>query len=82
MGKIVVDMSICKGCGYCVQFCPAHAIRIGDKRLWESLRRTGGRSQVRRLCGLRHCVSGHGDHGIQGIRERTVLLWNRNESLF
>ena len=32
MGKIVVDMSICKGCGYCVQFCPAHAIRIGDKR--------------------------------------------------
>lgn len=32
MGKIVVDMSICKGCGYCVQFCPAHAIRVGDKR--------------------------------------------------
>ena len=64
MGKIVVDMSICKGCGYCVQFCPAHAIRIGDKR------NTSGYG------------SGHGDHGIQGIRERTVLLWNRNESLF
>ena len=30
MGKIVVDMSICKGCGYCVQFCPAHTSGYGN----------------------------------------------------
>lgn len=32
MGKIVVDNGVCKGCGYCIQFCPTKAIHMGDRR--------------------------------------------------
>ena len=31
MGKIVVDTRVCKGCGYCIQACPKHVIRMGEQ---------------------------------------------------
>ena len=32
MGRIVVDRSVCKGCGYCIQFCPKHVLHMGEQR--------------------------------------------------
>lgn len=30
-GEIVIDESICKGCGYCVAFCARGGIKTSDK---------------------------------------------------
>lgn len=27
-GKIVIDRDFCKGCGYCIEFCPKGVIRV------------------------------------------------------
>ena len=30
-GEIVINELLCKGCGYCVEFCPRGCIEMGDK---------------------------------------------------
>ena len=30
-GDIEINEELCKGCGYCVEFCPRACITIGDK---------------------------------------------------
>ena len=30
-GKVVIDRERCKGCGYCVEFCPKEALKISDE---------------------------------------------------
>ena len=32
MGRIVVDARVCKGCGYCINFCPKKVIHFGETR--------------------------------------------------
>lgn len=32
MGRIVVDAIVCKGCGYCINFCPKKVIHFGETR--------------------------------------------------
>lgn len=28
--KIVVDSTLCKGCGFCVKYCPKEAVALGE----------------------------------------------------
>lgn len=30
-GRVVVNREQCKGCGYCVQFCPRQALEMGQE---------------------------------------------------
>jgi 2-oxoglutarate ferredoxin oxidoreductase subunit delta len=30
-GKVVIDRERCKGCGYCVEFCPKEALKMSDE---------------------------------------------------
>jgi len=30
-GEIVISEQFCKGCGYCVEFCPKDCLIIGDR---------------------------------------------------
>lgn len=32
MARIVVDNELCKGCGYCISFCPKKIIHFGTQR--------------------------------------------------
>jgi 2-oxoglutarate ferredoxin oxidoreductase subunit delta len=32
MGKVVINIERCKGCGLCVEACPKKFLSIGDKR--------------------------------------------------
>lgn len=32
MGKIVIDTRVCKGCGYCISFCPQKVLQFGEQR--------------------------------------------------
>ncbi len=32
MGKVVIDATYCKGCGYCIRVCPKGALHFGEKR--------------------------------------------------
>jgi len=32
VGRIVVDARVCKGCGYCINFCPKKVIHFGETR--------------------------------------------------
>lgn len=32
MGKVAVDISVCKGCTYCIQACPKKALQMGERR--------------------------------------------------
>jgi 2-oxoglutarate ferredoxin oxidoreductase subunit delta len=29
-GKIIIDAALCKGCGYCIAFCPKSVIRASQ----------------------------------------------------
>lgn len=31
MGKIIINVERCKGCGLCVRFCPKHEIEISER---------------------------------------------------
>lgn len=31
MNRIVIDRELCKGCGLCMEFCPAHIIHPGTQ---------------------------------------------------
>lgn len=31
MGKIVIDIQLCKGCGYCVKYCTKQILEIGEE---------------------------------------------------
>ncbi len=31
-GHVVVDVDLCKGCGYCIEFCPAGVLATSPKR--------------------------------------------------
>lgn len=30
--KIVIDSELCKGCSYCIEFCPKGILRLSDQR--------------------------------------------------
>ena len=30
-GKVLIDRERCKGCGYCVEFCPKEALKMSDE---------------------------------------------------
>ena len=30
-GRITIDLERCKGCGYCVEFCPKECIVMGEQ---------------------------------------------------
>jgi 2-oxoglutarate ferredoxin oxidoreductase subunit delta len=30
-GRIVIDAERCKGCAFCLEFCPKHCIEMGQK---------------------------------------------------
>jgi 2-oxoglutarate ferredoxin oxidoreductase subunit delta len=30
LGNVVVTEERCKGCGFCVEFCPTHALKLSD----------------------------------------------------
>ena len=30
-GEIVISEQFCKGCGYCIEFCPKDCLTIGDR---------------------------------------------------
>jgi 2-oxoglutarate ferredoxin oxidoreductase subunit delta len=30
-GKITIDTALCKGCGYCIAFCPKNVIFVSQK---------------------------------------------------
>ncbi len=31
VGKVVIDAEICKGCGFCIEFCPQGILEFSDK---------------------------------------------------
>jgi 2-oxoglutarate ferredoxin oxidoreductase subunit delta len=31
MAKVIIDIELCKGCEYCVKFCPKKILKITDK---------------------------------------------------
>ncbi len=31
MSKITVNENVCKGCSLCVEFCPKHIMKLGEK---------------------------------------------------
>lgn len=31
MNRIVIDENLCKGCGYCIHYCPKKIIKIGNR---------------------------------------------------
>jgi len=30
-GKVIIDRERCKGCGFCVEFCPKEALKMSDE---------------------------------------------------
>ena len=30
-GVVTIDIELCKGCGYCIEFCPAHVLSFSDE---------------------------------------------------
>jgi 2-oxoglutarate ferredoxin oxidoreductase subunit delta len=30
-GEVTIDAELCKGCGYCIAFCPAEVLQLSDE---------------------------------------------------
>lgn len=67
-GSIRIDPERCKGCSWCMEYCPSHAITLSSRLNlkgyfvadFEEKKRLHG------LCRVRGDVPGGGDRGVSG----------------
>ncbi|NLN61807.1 MAG: 4Fe-4S binding protein [Myxococcales bacterium] len=77
-GTVIIDETRCKGCGFCIAFCPTRALAFSD-RLNARGYRLPELAHPQNCNGCDNCGMFCPDFAIYGVRLRTPKKASRND---